>query len=500
MTILFRKYFFLISLIIISVSSCKKQEDFITDSSVHLEFSEDTIMFDTVFVQTGSATQIFTVRNTSDNAVRIPLVRLGGGNQSYYRLNVNGTPGKFINNVEIGAHDSIFIFVEVTIPDPGNPNTPFIVNDSILFEFSSGSPQQLQLVSFGQRAHFHHAAPNAGQLFFLNCNDVWTNDLPHVIYGYALVDSGCTLTIQQGTQVHFTPASGMIVLSSGTLKVNGTLQEPVTFQGSRLGDAFKDIPGQWDRIWLSNLTVNNLNGSHEISGGTKNSSINYAIIKNGNVGLVVDTVFFPGSTTLQLDNTIIKNMAGVALEARGSTIRSNNCVFGNSGQYLAALLYGGNYHFLHCTFANYWNDTRQTPSILFNNYNPADNSIRPIDTAYFGNCIVYGNVDNEIGFDSAFSSPSGTNNYVFDHSLLKVESAFSTSSSLHYNSVIRGTDSSYPLFHSTDDNVYELEPGSPAIDAGAISITNLSTLLNFDLKGNPRPVGVAPDMGAYEKQ
>ena len=479
-----------------SVSSCKKEEDFITDSSAHLEFSEDTVMFDTVFVQTGSSTQIFTVRNNSDNAIRIPVVRLGGGNASYYRLNVNGTPGKLVNNVEIGPRDSIFIFVEVTIPDPGNPNTPFIVNDSILFEFSNGSPQQVNLVAFGQRAHFHHAPLNTGRLFFLPCNETWTNDLPHVIYGYAVIDSGCTLTIQQGVNVHFTPASGMIALSSATLTVNGTLQEPVTFQGSRLGEAFKDIPGQWDGIYLTNITRRRLLYDLKDPGpGTLNSSINYAIIKNGNIGLEVDTVFAPLLTTLRLDNTIIKNMAGVALYAQGSTIKANNCVFANSGQYLAALLYGGNYHFLHCTFANYWNDSRQTPSILFNNY--YGSTIRPIDSAYFGNCIVYGNIENEIGFDSAFSSPPGTNNYVFDHTLLKVGGTFSTSSSLHYISIIRGTD---PLFKNTDDNIYEIDSVSAAVNAGAISITNLSPILNLDLKGNARPQGPAPDMGAYEKR
>jgi hypothetical protein len=497
MVVSFRKYFFLISIIIVFSSSCKKDDEFITDSSANLEFSEDTIMFDTVFVQTGSATQIFTVRNTSDNPVRIPLVRLGGGNTSYYRLNINGVPGKLINNVEIGARDSIFIFVEVTIPDPGNPNTPFIVNDSILFEFSNGNPQKINLVAFGQRAHFHKAPPNTGRLFFLSCNDIWTNDLPHVIYGYAVVDSGCTLTIQQGASVHSAPASGILVLSSATLKVNGTLQEPVTFEGSRLGAAFKDIPGQWDGIYLLNATHNRLvNNVQDVGPGTKNCSINYAIIKNGNIGLQVDTVFAPGLTTLQLDNTIIKNMAGVALYAQGSTIKANNCVFANSGQYLAALLYGGKYDFLHCTFANYWNDARQTPSILINNY--FGSTIRPIDSAYFGNCIVYGNIETEIGFDSAFSSPANTNNYIFDHSLLKVGSSFSTSSSLHYKSIIRDQD---PLFKNTDDNNYEIDSISAAVNAGAISITNLNIpLLNSDLKGAVRPQGVAPDMGAYERR
>ena len=489
---LFPKYFIILSVIIISFSSCKKEDEFNTDFSARLEFSQDTVLFDTVFVQTGSATEIFTVRNKNDRAIKISSVRIGGGNASYYRLNVNGTPGKSFSDVEIGANDSIFIFVEVTIPDPNSPNTPFIVNDSIVFNLN-GHFQQVNLVSWGQRAHFHHGNPAV----LLNCNDVWTNDLPHVIYGYAIVDSGCTLTIEHGARVHFSPGSLLWVLSSGTLKVNGTLQEPVTFEGSRLGAEFKDNPGQWHGIWLSSYTHNRLfNNVADIGPGAKNCSINYAIIKNGNIGLQVDTVFSPGSTGIQLDNTVIKNMAGVGLYALGSSVKANNCVFANCGQYLAALVFGGNHRFLHCTFADYWSrDNRQTPSILINNYYL--NSVRSIDSAYFGNCIVYGNIGTEIGLDSLTASPAGSNNYFFDHCLLKVEANFSTSSSLHYNSIIRGND---PLFKNTDDNNYEIDSTSIAVDAGILSITNLSPVLSTDLKGTTRPLGNAPDLGAYERR
>ena len=54
----------------ISLSSCKKDE-VLTDSSVHLTFSEDTLMFDTVFVTAGSATQVFTVHNTNSRPPRM---------------------------------------------------------------------------------------------------------------------------------------------------------------------------------------------------------------------------------------------------------------------------------------------------------------------------------------------------------------------------------------------------------------------------------------------
>ena len=491
---MFQKLFQFITFIFIfsiAISSCKKEDAFATDDSVRLEFSEDSILFDTVFVQTGSATQVFVVRNPNDQAVRISSVSLAGGSASNYRLNVNGTPGKVFSNVEIGANDSIYVFVEVTI-DPNDPATLFIVKDSILFSLN-GNLQQVYLEAFGQRAHFYHGNP----LIVLNCNDTWTNDLPHVVYGYAIVDSGCTLTVGHGASVHFTPGSGIVVLSSGTLIVNGTRAEPVTFQGSRLGAQFQDEPGQWDGIYLTNITHNRLfNGVPDIGPGTKNSSIDYAIIKNGNIGIKIDTVFSPGVTALLLNNTVIKNMAGIALLAQGSSVKANNCLFANCGQYLAALLYGGNHRFLHCTFANYWShDSRQTPSILINNYYLS--TIRPIDSAYFGNCIIYGNVASEIGLDSAFSSPAGSNNYFFDHTLINVESSFSTSSSLHFKSIIRGTD---PLFKNANDHNYEIDSTSAAVNAGDNSITNLSPILNNDLKGNTRPLGSNPDMGAYERR
>ena len=37
-------------------------------------------------------------------------------------------------------------------------------------------------------------------------------------------------------------------ISGGTLKVNGTLNNEVTFQGDRLDSWYENIPGQWDRI------------------------------------------------------------------------------------------------------------------------------------------------------------------------------------------------------------------------------------------------------------
>jgi len=114
---------------------------------------------------------------------------------------------------------------------------------------------------------------------------------------------------------------------------------------------------------LSSITQDNLNGGTSIGPGPKTCTINYAIIKNGTIGIELDTVYNPATLTLQLDNTIIENESNTALLAKGSSIRCTNSLFANCGQYVAALTIGGDYNFRHCTFADYWNQgsgVRQT--------------------------------------------------------------------------------------------------------------------------------------------
>lgn len=485
-------------LLLLFFFSCKKEE-FTTDASVKLEFSQDTILFDTVFTTVGSATEVFTVYNRNNSPVKVSSIRLANGNASLFRLNVDGVPGKAFSDVEIGADDSIFIFVEVTV-DPNNQNTPLIVTDSILFE-TNGNLQDIDLVAWGQDAYFHKPPPNSGSLFFLDCNDTWNNDKPHVIYGYALVDSGCTLTINAGTMVHSHPGSGIIVLSSGTLKVNGTLQQPVVFQGDRLGETFKDIAGQWDRIWLSNITRSNLvNGTTEIGPGTRNSEIHYAIIKNGNIGLHVDTVFSSSNdTTLKIENTIVKNMAAYGLLARGAIINSMNSVYANCGSHTAALIYGGSYTFYHCTFANFWNSaSRQDPAVLLNNY--FNTNVRQMDARFF-NSIVYGDLETEVGLDSFPNAAPGRFNFMFDHDLLKVDNTFPIANAAHFNAIIANSN---PVFKDIENNIYEIDSTSIAVDAGDPDFVLAYPGLSLDLNGNQRPVSILPpprpDLGAYERR
>ena len=474
---------FFVLIFLVFLFSCRKDK-LITDSSAKLDFSRDSILYDTVFTTVGSTTKNFLVYNKNNKKIKISKLYLGAGNNSQFRINVDGAPTISTTDIEIPANDSIWVFVEVTV-NPTNQNSPLIIRDSVVFE-TNGNQQSVQLEAWGQDAYYYKPTNfiyySDGSVFkysVISCNSTWANDKPHVIYDYAVVDSGCKLTMMPGTRVYLHKGGVLWVYKAGTLDIQGTLGNEVTFQGDRLEQEFKDVPGQWGKIWLS--------------AGSKNNKINYAIIKNGGIGIQTDTVAMP-NPTLMLSNTIIENMSAAALYGQGAHIRAYNCVFANCGQYCAALTIGGEYSFRHCTFANYYNfqsGTRTSPAVLINNWYKDVNDVpqsRSIDSAYFGNCIVYGNIDNEVGLDS---SQGGNFNYKFENTLIKVPAAFNVIDGFHFLSSFKNND---PSFSNSSNNDYTLNTGSFAIDKGNISI---GAQYPLDLKGVSRTA--SPDLGAYEK-
>ena len=373
----------------------------------------------------------------------------------------------------------MFIFIEVTL-DPNNTNNPLVVTDSIVFN-TNDNVQDVDLVAWGQDAYFY--APPKGYSAFLlpNCPETWSNDKPHVIYGYAVIDSACSLTIEAGTRVHFHNNSGLIALNTSSLHINGTASDPVLIAGDRLEETYKDIPGQWSRIWLSAGSINN--------------TIDHAIIRNGSVGIQVDTVG-NGNPTLKINNTVIENMTVAGLFAQGAVVDATNLMVSNCGQYTVALTLGGDYRFRHCTMANYWNyDVRQSPAVLVNNwYKDIDENIqhRDLVRAYFGNCIIYGGLPNEVGVDL---KSGALGNYMFDHCILKEDGSHDLQDATHFLSITKTT----PGFLERPPFIYALDTLSPAIDLGDPSITNASDPITTDITGNTRVKGLAPDLGAYEK-
>ena len=103
------------------------------------------------------------------------------------------------------------------------------------------------------------------------------NDKPHVLYntvavGFPGLDSNKNLTIPAGTQIYCHKNSQLIVYKS-SIDIQGTNGNEVVFQGDRLESFYDDVSGQWWGIRLIEANTSN---------------IDYAIIKNGSVGLQVD--------------------------------------------------------------------------------------------------------------------------------------------------------------------------------------------------------------------
>ncbi len=457
--------------------SCE-DDGYMTSPDAQLIFSADTITFDTIFTTIGSTTQRFTVQNPYDESVLISRISLGGGEFSSFRLNINGNVGNEMGDIEVPAHDSIFIFVEVTI-DPNGQNLPMVVQDSIEFTTNSNL-QDIKLIAYGQ----DFVLVKGEKLE----TTTWTADKPYLIYDYAYVDSLSVLTIEPGAKIFFHKGAGLYV--KGQIDANGTFQEPITFLADRLEDVYKNIPDQWNGIVL-------YSGSHD-------NVFNFCTIKNANIGLQVGNIENEGDASVRFTNSRIENMAYAGLFALKSKVYGYNDLFANCGFYTVALLIGGEYEFYHSTIANYWGNyssrPRSTSSVVISNVliiTGKDGSKvtynGDLEKATFGNSIVYGNISQEIKLGN---NDENTFNYLFDHCIIQVSDTFNTSDKDHYINVLKGNQAD-PLFMDPyEEYNYALDTLSPAKDFGK---TEYGLQYPVDILNNDRTADDGPDLGAFER-
>ncbi|WP_460219164.1 right-handed parallel beta-helix repeat-containing protein [Psychroserpens sp. MEBiC05023] len=506
-------YFILTIFILIFWSSCRKDFEF-SPSTGSLTFSKDTIYLDTVFTNIGSSTYNLKVYNRSDNDISIPTVRLSQGEASNYRLNVDGLPGKEFQNVELLANDSLFIFVETTadIQTLAQNSLEFLYTDAI--EFDSGNNlQKVELVTLIKDAVFIYpnrdettgiietltfdfdgdGTPDDTDLpgrFLEDSELTFTNEKPYVIYGYAAVDEGDVLTIEAGARVHFHANSGLLVTNNASLKVDGELstdqdllENEVIFEGDRLEPLFANVPGQWGTIWL-------FSGSQDID-------INYATIKNGTIGILVDGN--QNDDKLNITNSQIYNSSNYGIWARASSVTGENLVINNSGQSSFAGTIGGSYNFTHCTIANYWNNSfREFPSVFLNNFALNENNMQvpnDLNEAKFNNCIIFGNDNPEFILEEADNGDAEFN-FKFTNCLIRFQNTNNNFTGENYN--FSNTDlydscvfNSDPNFKLPFENMLMIGDDSAANGIGTTDFLILKDILDVD-RTTP------PDVGAYQ--
>ena len=480
-----RLFLFIIALFLLVIQSCRKNHQINPDANLKLDFSADTVLFDTVFTSLGSTTHELRIYNQYSDDLQISSIRLVKGDDSPFRFNLDGENATEFYDKIIPAKDSLFSFVRVTI-NPNDSNTPFVVEDELEF-VTNGNTQIIKLLAWGQNANYivadkvvniggepypYHIVADSLQ------TTVWTKERPYVVYGYALINSYGTLKIEEGTRVYCHQNGGILSWSDGQLIIEGTAEEPVIVQGDRLEAYYQTTPGQWQQILMMDGRAG---ADHRIS---------HAIIRNGTIGLNCQPTLKATGCALRIDNTIIENQSGYGLFSMFYPVEAKNFVIANCG-YANFWALGGDYRFVHGTIANYWNA---------NEHNKNEHAVSVANCAYdaneeifyapfymeMNNCIIYGKQKDE--FKTSFG-PEADSTYIFDHCLIKSEK---------YNGTMEGF--SHCLFNLDPCFADPMRPNchidsiaSPVIGTGNPLFGNE---VPFDLDGISR-VGV-PDIGAYQ--
>lgn len=506
------RYLFSLGLLclIIFWSSCRNDFE-AQPSSGNLQFSVDTLFLDTIFTNISSSTYSFKVYNSTDEDLNIPTIALERGDDSNYRLNVDGIAGTSFENIQVFAKDSIFVFVETTTDITQQTNgTEFLYTDRVLFD-TNGNQQDVDLVTLIKDAVFLFPSRDnmTGEIetlllgvddenneiriegFFLDNEELtFTNEKPYVIYGYAAVPPDQTLTIEAGARIHFHDNSGLIVANNASLQVNGelsldpeALEGEVIFESDRLEPGFSNIPGQWGTIWLTDGSTNNI--------------INYATIKNATVGVLMESNDGTTNPTLAINNTQIYNSTNIGLLARTGNVSGENLVINNSGQVSLNCSLGGTYNFKHCTFANYTRGIREFPSVLINNNLQISESevlVADLVEANFTDCIIYGDESIELILSKVGETAF---NYKFTNCLIQFndlserfdgDPLYDFDNPSFYENIIFNSD---PDFKASEENNFRIGENSAANGQGSLPGSG-NDILGVQRSSN------APDLGAYE--
>ncbi|NEU10241.1 DUF5123 domain-containing protein [Flavihumibacter sp. R14] len=451
-------------LFLLLISACRKEEVITTDSSAKLQFSADTILFDTVFTSVGSTTRRLRVYNRNENAVRISEISLAGAGSSAFRININGQPVDKASRLELAGGDSLSIFIQVSI-NPGSAALPFIVADSILFS-TNGNRQAVKLRAYGQNAHFLNEEVIRG-------NVTWDRQLPYVVYNSALVSKGAKLTIEKGARVYFHKGSKLLV--AGTLDAQGDVNDSISFSGDRLEQIYSDEPGQWGGIHFLRESRNNI--------------MQYSRIKNAVVGMRVDSLSNNADPKLILSSSIIKNMEVAGLLLYNAEVSGFNNLIYNCGQFLVYGAFGGRYNFKQNTFAGLnFSFPRQTPALYFSDhYSPGGEVQTAALQISLVNNIIWGSNDDELALDR---KGNGTFSLVLQNNFIK-----SKDSSFGINGNILNVD---PLFVDPRKGNFRLKVASPALNKGLDLRQDIHFIpyLGLDLEKNMR---IFPsELGCYE--
>ncbi len=458
--------------------SCREDNDVISsDSSIKLTFSKDTVRFDTVFTSIKTSTKRILIHNKNKNAVSIESIQLMGGSGSFFRMNVDGYSGDQ-TNLELRGQDSMYVFVELTV-DPQNRDNPVFIEDSIRF-VTNGNTQYLRLEAYGQDVYIWNKKTLANDTTLLG-------ERPLLIYDTLTIASQAHVTMSPGTKLFFHKGAGLYV--KGRLSAVGSISNPVVFRGDRTDRLFSDVlydngvTGQWNGITVDSLSFNNVFENVRIRNSFHGINFKQSLSEEKKATLT---------------NVIIHNVYENGVTATNCIIDFLNCQVTNAKQ-MCVQLVGGQYTFLHCTIANYFNavnESRASGSKTLYISNILNKSVLPLDRCDFTNCIVSGSSSSDVELYNTLNGSAKTPfNHLFTNCLIRVNGEDDD----NFVNTIWNKDPKFANLNTNGDYVFsfELDSASVAVDAAA---RIYSVNLPLDLKGVSRLSDDSPDMGCYEWQ
>jgi hypothetical protein len=460
--------------------SCSSELDFSTNPADKLTFSADTVRFDTVFTAIGSSTRQLKIFNRGKKPLKIESINLSGGTANGFSVVVDGQKGTSFSNIEIGAKDSLFVFVEVKV-NPRDSNNPILISDSLMFRLN-GNTQKVRMEAYGQDVIILKGKT-------LKSDTILSSARPFLIYDSLIVAQNAKLNLTPGVKLFFHDKAFCRV--DGHISSKGTVQEPVVFRGDRMDKLLSDLPYDlYSGLW----------GGVSISTNSYGNEMEYTQIRNGMYALRLDSAN-ADNLKITLLNCKLTNVMGTVFSAEKCKVEAYGCEFSNGGVDVVALN-GGDYTFVHCTLENHFlydnGAFSSSPYALhLQNYQLTPDgawNLYPLTKADFRNCILWGVRTTEIDFDN---KPKGYAvntdfKYHFENCLIKADGTDDED----FVSTIWNKD---PKFINEGTNYkfdMRLDSASVAIDKGDYGTAQFCPI---DMLGNSRFTDSKPDLGAYER-
>ncbi len=421
----------------IAFSSCI--EDGITTSSADQPtFSADTINMGETYTLNPTPTKRFTVYNHNGKIINISNIALRDDTDNIFRLNVDGISGHDFQNIEIRPNDSIFVFVEATLPE-NNLDSPVTINRSLDFT-TNGVTKSVVISLTGQDVVRLDAET-------ITADTRFSDSRPYLISDTLRVSKGVTLTLDAGTRLRFRNEAALKV--EGTLISKGTAENPVDMTGDRMGNVAADIPydlmsGQWGGVYFG--------------ADSQGNSLSYTIVRNSNDGITLATPSKQYSEpTLTMTDCIVRNTTNCVINSSHANLTLIGCELAEAANSILSLT-GGNHIINHCTLSNNYLFTAIGGAALQLNHindESADESSLPYMSALITNSIIYG-----LGSDISHGDLTGTQVYL-NRCLLKSNGTDDD----NFINCLWGED---PMFYTVRSEYlfdYRLMPDSPAIHA-----------------------------------